>query len=147
MLPRQAALSSPPNRRPHRPRASRALGASTHLAGDGVGAEHSPEEEDVGLGLVDGVVLPAPRLLHAKVAPLGLRHELLGEELCHVLGEDDVSAVAGDGKVAATGRGRVLGAIRSRSAHAGSEEPEKSTRGENCPRKPSMYDHCTHLYS
>ena len=51
----------------------------------------SSEEQNVGLWLVQHVVDPPQALLHAKVPPLSLRHEVgLGDQLGEVLGEHDV---------------------------------------------------------
>lgn len=64
-------------------------------SGGGVGANGPAEEENVGLGPVYFVVLPAARLLDAQGAPLVLGEELaLGLDLLeNVLGKDDVAVL------------------------------------------------------
>eukprot|EP00227_Mantoniella_beaufortii_P009439 CAMPEP_0197592556 /NCGR_PEP_ID=MMETSP1326-20131121/15157_1 /TAXON_ID=1155430 /ORGANISM="Genus nov. species nov., Strain RCC2288" /LENGTH=192 /DNA_ID=CAMNT_0043158265 /DNA_START=183 /DNA_END=757 /DNA_ORIENTATION=- len=53
--------------------------------------QRPPVEHDVGLRPVDGVVNPAPRLLHAQTAPLSLgKKAALGEQLGDVRREHDV---------------------------------------------------------
>lgn len=57
----------------------------------------SSEEKDVGLGTVDGVVDPTAALLDADSAPLVFTEQaVLGEVLCDVLREDDVSGKGED---------------------------------------------------
>lgn len=61
------------------------------LAGLRVRTEGPAEQQDVRLRAVDGVVLPAPRLLDADAPPLRFAQEaLLGEGLGQLLGENDV---------------------------------------------------------
>lgn len=61
-----------------------------------VAALLAAEEQDVGLGAMDGVVHPAAGLLDADGAPLVLAEEaVFGEVLCDVLREDHVSVVGG----------------------------------------------------
>jgi hypothetical protein len=60
----------------------------------GIGAQWAAEQQDVRLGPVDRVVLPAPALLDADRPPLVLRQQsALGERLGQVLGQDHVTAV------------------------------------------------------
>ena len=55
--------------------------------------ERPSEEEDVGLGIVSLVVLPARGLLHAKRPPLGFREEASRELLCKLLGQNHMSGI------------------------------------------------------
>ena len=50
-----------------------------------------PEEQDMWFWLMQHVVDPSQALLHAKVPPLSLSHQVgLGDQLGHVLGQHDV---------------------------------------------------------
>ena len=70
----------------------RGFEARRRLSGVGVGALGSAEEQDVGFGLVDFVVLPPPGLLDAQEPPLVFGEELalLGDFLHDLLGQDHV---------------------------------------------------------
>lgn len=69
------------------------LELGVHSSGDGVGAEWSAEEQDVGLGSVHSVVLPAPALLHADASPLLLTQApVLRDRLGQVLRQHHVPA-------------------------------------------------------
>jgi hypothetical protein len=66
----------------------------SHLARLGVRAERAAEEQDVRLGAVRRVVHPAAALLHAKVAPLGVREQAVrGHVLGELLREDHVTVL------------------------------------------------------
>lgn len=61
----------------------------------GIGALGAPEEQDVGFGLMDFIVVPAAGLLDAEGAPLafGENFALVGDLAGDFLGQDDVAVL------------------------------------------------------
>ena len=71
-----------------------ALELGVDFAGERVGSQRPAEQQDVGLGLVAGIVLPAAALLDPQATPLRVRQStILGQSFGRLLRQNDVTVL------------------------------------------------------